>query len=43
MYGIAGYFAVLDALRAARPEGELDYDLPLTPEKALAFLDGVKP
>jgi xanthine dehydrogenase large subunit len=42
MYGIAGYFAVLDALRAARPEGELEYDLPLTPEKALAFLDGVK-
>jgi len=42
MYGIAGYFAVLDALRAARPEGESGYDLPLTPEKALAFLDGVK-
>lgn len=39
MYGIAGYFAVLDALRAARPDVEPVFDLPLTPEKALLFLE----
>jgi xanthine dehydrogenase large subunit len=39
-YGIAGYFAVLEALKAARPRSSGFYDLPLTPEKALAFLDG---
>jgi len=45
LYGIAGYFAVLDALRAAR--GPLDapgmYDLPMTPEKALDYLQGERP
>jgi xanthine dehydrogenase large subunit len=40
MYGIAGYFAVLDALRAARPERPPVFDLPLSPEKILDFLDG---
>ena len=39
MYGIAGYFAVLDALRAAR-KGEPFFDLPMTGEKALSYLDG---
>lgn len=38
MYAIAGYFAVLDALKAARPDAEGFYDLPMTPEKALTFL-----
>jgi len=38
MYAIAGYFAVLDALKAARPGQEGFYDLPMTPEKALTFL-----
>ncbi len=38
MYGIAGYFAVLDALRAARPGAESFHDLPMTPEKAMRFL-----
>ncbi|HUX14535.1 MAG TPA: molybdopterin cofactor-binding domain-containing protein [Spirochaetia bacterium] len=38
MYAIAGYFAVLDALKAARPDVEGFYDLPMTPEKALSFL-----
>ncbi len=38
MYGIAGYFAVLSALKAARPERRAFYDLPMTAEKALAFL-----
>ena len=49
IYGLAGYFAVADALRAARaaspavPAGlprEVPADLPLTPEKVLAFLAG---
>jgi len=46
LYGIAGYFAVLDALRATRgeatPSPEL-YDLPMTPEKALGYIQGVRP
>jgi xanthine dehydrogenase large subunit len=45
LYGIAGYFALLDALRAARPDlgaGGGLYDIPMTPEKALDFLQGVK-
>jgi xanthine dehydrogenase large subunit len=50
LYGIAGYFAVLDALRAARggapdpreaPPGP--YDIPMTPEKALDYIQGVRP
>jgi xanthine dehydrogenase large subunit len=40
MYGIAGYFAVLDALKAARPDQPLCFDLPLTTEKILLFLEG---
>lgn len=40
MYGMAGYFAVLDALRAARPDSEGFYSIPMTPEKALMFLCG---
>ena len=59
MYGIAGYFAVLDALGAARggaaaraetaarpgaaAAAALAYDLPMTPEKALDFLEGRRP
>ena len=38
MYGIAGYFAVLDALKAVHPDKPAFYDLPMTPEKALRFL-----
>jgi len=38
LYGIAAYFAVLDALRAARPDLPAFYDLPMTPEKALMHL-----
>ncbi|HON89916.1 MAG TPA: hypothetical protein PK746_10605, partial [Spirochaetales bacterium] len=41
MYGIAGYFSVLDALRAANPTGTLFFDLPMTPEKALRYLDNL--
>jgi len=40
MYGIAGYFAVLDALKAARPAAPSFHDLPMTPEKAMLFLTG---
>ncbi len=43
IYGIAGYFAVLDAMRAARPRGPGLFDLPLTPEKVLDYIMGVKP
>ncbi|MCE5257024.1 MAG: molybdopterin-dependent oxidoreductase, partial [Spirochaetaceae bacterium] len=39
-YGIAGYFAVLNALRAARPGGPAYYSAPLTPEKLENYLDG---
>jgi len=39
-YGIAAYFALLDALRAAKPEGEAFYDVPFTPEKIEAYLSG---
>ncbi|HSV56679.1 MAG TPA: molybdopterin cofactor-binding domain-containing protein [Magnetospirillaceae bacterium] len=41
MYGIAGYFAVLDALKAARGDRLMSpgfHDLPMTPEKALDYL-----
>jgi xanthine dehydrogenase large subunit len=40
MYGIGVYFALLDALRAFRPDRDGVYDAPLTPEKALMFLHG---
>ncbi len=39
-YGIAAYFALLDALRAAKPDGQTYYDLPFIPEKIEAFLSG---
>lgn len=38
MYGIAGYFAVMDALRAVHPDAPSCYDLPMTPEKAMRFI-----
>lgn len=51
IYGIAGYFAVLDALRSARraagaygaASAPPFFDLPLTAEKALAYLEGRMP
>lgn len=42
-YGIAAYFAVLDALKSARPQGEASYDIPFIPEKIEAFLAGERP
>jgi xanthine dehydrogenase large subunit len=38
MYGLAGYFAVMDALKAARPGKPAFFDIPMTPEKAMNFL-----
>jgi xanthine dehydrogenase large subunit len=39
-YGIASYFAFMDAMSAARPGKTRFYDLPLIPEKIEAFLSG---
>ncbi|HLP62745.1 MAG TPA: molybdopterin cofactor-binding domain-containing protein [Candidatus Deferrimicrobium sp.] len=38
MYGIGVYFAILNAMKAFRPEKKLVYDSPLTPEKVLTYL-----
>lgn len=38
MYGIGVYFALRSAIRAFRPEGELPFSAPMTPEKALMGL-----
>jgi xanthine dehydrogenase large subunit len=38
MYGIGGYFALINALAAARPGKPLPWNAPLTPKKVLAFL-----
>jgi xanthine dehydrogenase large subunit len=38
IYGIAGWFALQDALRAARPGVDVDYALPLTAERCLGLL-----
>ena len=40
MYGIGVFFALRDALRAARPNKELAFTAPLTPERALLELWG---
>ncbi len=40
MYGIGAYFALLDAMRAYRPDLPLVLAAPLTPEKVLIFLSG---
>jgi xanthine dehydrogenase large subunit len=38
MYGIGVYFAILDAMKAARPDKKLFFNSPITPEKVLGFL-----
>ncbi len=38
MYGIGAYFAILDAMKAFRPDKEVFFNSPLTPEKVLCFL-----
>ena len=35
MYGIGGYFAVLNAIKAFRPGIEFKFSAPITPEKVL--------
>lgn len=40
MYGIAAYFAILNAMRAFKPDVPLKFDLPITPEKVLMSLAG---
>ncbi|HSN53267.1 MAG TPA: hypothetical protein VLT32_01290, partial [Candidatus Sulfomarinibacteraceae bacterium] len=40
MYGIGAYFALLDALKAFRPDREAFYHAPMTPERVLMFLHG---
>jgi len=43
MYGIGGYFALLEAMRAFRPDVVLRYDAPWSPEKVLMALYGDRP
>ena len=43
MYGIGAYFALLAALRAFRPDGELAFAAPLTPERVMMQLAGERP
>ncbi len=42
MYGIGAYFAILDAMKASRPDKEISHEFrftsPMTPEKVLQFL-----
>ena len=38
MYGIGAYFAIQNAVRAARPDAGLRFDAPFTPEKVLMAL-----
>ncbi len=40
MYGIGAYFALLDAMRAFRPDREPFFHAPMTPERVLMFLHG---
>jgi xanthine dehydrogenase large subunit len=40
MYGIGAYFALLDAMKAFRPDRPGEYDAPMTPEKVLLWLHG---
>jgi xanthine dehydrogenase large subunit len=40
MYGIGAYFALLEAMRAFRPDREGMFHAPMTPERVLMFLHG---
>ena len=42
MYGIGGYFAIRNAVRAFRPAAKIQFDAPLTPEKVLLALHSGK-
>jgi xanthine dehydrogenase large subunit len=43
MYGIGVFFALRAAMRAYRPDGELAFTAPLTPERVLMQLAGDRP
>ncbi len=43
MYGIGVFFALRSAMRAFRPDGELAFVAPLTPERVLMALSGDRP
>jgi xanthine dehydrogenase large subunit len=43
MYGIGAFFALRAAMRAFRPDGELGFVAPLTPERVLMQLAGDRP
>jgi xanthine dehydrogenase large subunit len=38
MYGIGVYFAIFAAMKAYRPDKELYFESPITPEKVLRYL-----
>ena len=38
LYGIGGYFAIRRAIRGFRPEAEIGFCAPLTPERVLQAL-----
>jgi xanthine dehydrogenase large subunit len=38
MYGIGAYFAILDAMKAYRPDKKVFFNAPMTPEKVFCFL-----
>ena len=42
MYGIGAWFALWDALRAARPDLNTGHTTPLTPERVLLLLAGAE-
>jgi len=40
MYGIGAYFAILDAMKSAKPSKKFEISAPITPEKVLVSLHG---
>ena len=38
MYGIGGYFAIMNAIKAFRPGVEFKFSAPITPERVLLNL-----
>ena len=42
MYGIGAYFALRNAIRAFNPSAEIGFSAPMTPEKTLMALYGLR-
>jgi xanthine dehydrogenase large subunit len=40
MYGIGAYFALINAMKAFRPDKPCFFSSPMTPEKVLMFIYG---